>query len=156
MFRDCRAALSHARGQPRRPRSPCSGRSAVPERFTKLLSSGSRRNQRKAAWGEEQTGHANPRALETSSASAFSYCATQRSLEPCGPFTRTTTRQLAWPFRDLRGGPSPLPLRGTLRDGDVCGGLVFAFFVVSGRFFVVPCCVFIMFCRFMMMLCCLL
>ena len=106
--------------------------------------------------GEEQTGHANPRALETSSASAFSYCATQRSLEPCGPFTRTTTRQLAWPFRDLRGGPSPLPLRGTLRDGDVCGGLVFAFFVVSGRFFVVPCCVFIMFCRFMMMLCCLL
>jgi hypothetical protein len=38
----------------------------------------------------------------------------------------------------------------------VCGGLVFACFVVSGRFFVVPCCVFIMFCRFMMMLCCLL
>ena len=84
----------------------------------KLLSSGPRRNQRKAAWGEEQTGHANPRALETSSASAFSYCATQRPLEPCGPFTRTTTRQLAWPCRDLRGGPSPLPLRGTLSDGD--------------------------------------
>jgi hypothetical protein len=38
----------------------------------------------------------------------------------------------------------------------VCGRLVFACFVVSGRFFVVPCCVFVMFCRFMMMLCCLL
>jgi hypothetical protein len=32
----------------------------------------------------------------------------------------------------------------------VRGGLVFARFMVSGRFFVVPCCVFVMFCRFMM------
>jgi hypothetical protein len=31
----------------------------------------------------------------------------------------------------------------------VCGRLVFTSFVVSGRFFVVPCCVFVIFCRFM-------
>ena len=74
MFRDCRAALSHARGQPRRHRSPCSGRSAVPDRFIKLLSSGSRRNQRKAAWGEEQTGHANPRARTQQCQRLFVLC----------------------------------------------------------------------------------
>jgi hypothetical protein len=45
----------------------------------------------------------------------------------------------------------------TVRQLCVVGrGLVFACLVVSCRFFVVSCCVFGMFCRFTMMLCCLL
>jgi hypothetical protein len=38
----------------------------------------------------------------------------------------------------------------------VCSGLVFARFMVSGRFFVVSCRMFVMFCCLVMMLCCLL
>ena len=163
MFRDCRAALSHARGQPSRHTATVQWQvgSSGALHETIIVRVKTELKEGGAGLGnklETQTRKDSEPAMPA----PFVLCksAIPRALRPFHGGLRGSrlcfTVILYVGLRRFRCVVCGVMVMTVGQLCVVCSRLVFACFVVSGRFFVVPCCVFIMFCRFMMMLCCLL